>query len=209
MYSYDDYICKMKNIIDISGQRFERLLVLKFVERKNKHSYFECICDCGKKIITTSNALKRKHNMSCGCLNYELIKKRNLKHGLSKHTLFKTWCDMKNRCYYEKHNRYKNYGQKGIIVCSEWLVFLNFYNWAIKNGWEEGLTIDRIDNSKNYEPSNCRFLTKKLQNRNRTTNRYFTYMGETKTIIEWSEKLNIKYETLRQRIKKHNKIYLN
>jgi hypothetical protein len=116
---------------------------------------------------------------------------------------------MKNRCYYEKHNRYKNYGQKGIIVCSEWLVFLNFYNWAIKNGWEEGLTIDRIDNSKNYEPSNCRFLTKKLQNRNRTTNRYFTYMGETKTIIEWSEKLNIKYETLRQRIKKHNKIYLN
>jgi hypothetical protein len=194
-------------IKDISGQKFERLLVVSFVERVNKQSIFLCKCDCGNYIKTSSNALKTGHNKSCGCLNIELIKKRSTTHGLSKHPLFSTWCDMKNRCYYKKHNRYNNYGGKGIIVCDEWHTFINFYNWAIQF-WKENLSIDRIDNLKNYEPNNCRFATIKEQNRNRTSCVKITHNGKTMSIVEWSEYLNIPYETLRARIKR-GKAFLN
>jgi len=194
-------------IKDISGQKFERLLVVSFVERANKQSIFLCKCDCGNYIKTSSNALKTGHNKSCGCLNIELIKKRSTTHGLSKHPLFSTWCDMKNRCYYKKHNRYNNYGGKGIIVCDEWHTFINFYNWAIQF-WKENLSIDRIDNLKNYEPNNCRFATIKEQNRNRTSCVKITHNGKTMSIVEWSEYLNIPYETLRARIKR-GKAFLN
>jgi hypothetical protein len=192
---------------DISGKKFERLLVVSFVERVNKQSIFLCKCDCGNYIKTSSNALKTGHNKSCGCLNIELIKKRSTTHGLSKHPLFSTWCDMKNRCYYKKHNRYNNYGGKGIIVCDEWHTFINFYNWAIQF-WKENLSIDRIDNLKNYEPNNCRFATIKEQNRNRTSCVKITHNGKTMSIVEWSEYLNIPYETLRARIKR-GKAFLN
>lgn len=196
----------MKKIKDISGEKFEKLLVISFVERKNKHSIFLCKCDCGNYIKTSSNALKTRHIKSCGCLNIELIKKRSTIHGLSKHPLFNTWCDMKNRCYYKKHNRYKHYGEKGIIVCDEWHTFINFYNWAIENNWQKNLSIDRIDNFKNYEPNNCRFATIKEQNRNRTTSIKITYDGKTMSIVEWSEYLNIPYESLRKKIKKGKKL---
>lgn len=195
-------------IKDISGQKFERLLVVSFVERKKNQSLFLCKCDCGNYVTKSSNALKTGHNKSCGCLNYELTKKRSTTHGLSKHPLFSRWCDMKNRCYYKKHNRYKNYGGKGVKVCDEWHSFINFFNWAMENNWEKKLSIDRIDNSKNYEPSNCKFSTVKEQNRNRTTSVKITHNGITKSIVEWAEHLEIPYETFRSRVKR-NKAFTN
>lgn len=123
------------------------------------------------------------------------VKKRQEKHGLSggrknKDPLYTKWCAMKSRCYDPKHNRYNTYGGKGIQVCDEWKnSFLAFHNWAIQNGYKIGLTIERIDNLKNYEPSNCKFITMREQSKNKTTNRPVTFRGETKLITEWAKDL--------------------
>ena len=119
----------------------------------------------------------------------------------------KTLNGMRARCYNQHNNRYKNYGARGIKVCSGWMGkegILNFYNWAINNGYKEGLTIDRINNDGNYEPNNCRWITPKEQSNNRTTNRFIVYNGKTHTIAEWSRILNINYALLQSRLNKDN-----
>lgn len=111
------------------------------------------------------------------------------------------WHSMKNRCYDTTHPYYKYYGEKGITICSEWLLdFSNFKQWAESNGYADNLTIDRIDNSKGYFPSNCRWATMKEQQNNRTSNHLITYKGETKTMKQWAESLGIPYRTVKNRI---------
>lgn len=192
----------MPIVIDLSGQRFGKLTALRFIGRVNKHSMFMCICDCGKETIVTSNNLRRNHTTSCGCeSSKKTMGKRSITHGLSKHPLFKMWCYMRNRCYWDKHNRFEHYGGKGITVCDEWRDdFEPFYLWAINNGWKKGLSIDRRENDKNYCPDNCRFTTTFHQNRNRTSNVKITIDGETKILIEWSELSGINPMTIQKRI---------
>jgi len=191
----------MPNIIDLSGHKFGRLTVIEFVGRKNKHSMFKCLCDCGGSVIVTSNNLRTKHTVSCGCYNNEKTIERSITHGLSRHPLYLSWIGMRNRCYYKKHNRFSHYGGKGIKVCSEWKEdFQAFYDWAILNGWRKGLSIDRKENDKDYSPNNCKFSTIPQQNRNRTSNVRLTIDGVTKILIEWAETGNIKYATLRRRL---------
>ena len=109
------------------------------------------------------------------------------------------------RCYYEKYPWYKDYGERGITICDEWLHdFQTFYDWAIDNGYRDDLTIDRIDVNGNYEPSNCRFATPKQQARNRRSNRNYTINGETHCLIEWCEILDLKYKTVAQRVTKYH-----
>lgn len=109
---------------------------------------------------------------------------------------------MKSRCYNKNNPSYKNYGARGITVCIEWLNnFEMFYNWAINNGYDDNLTIDRIDNNKGYEPYNCRWITHIEQQYNRTNNFNITYKGITKTITQWARDLRIPYSTLYKRIK--------
>ena len=111
---------------------------------------------------------------------------------------------MRQRCYNPKNKRYKEYGARGVTVCEEWLNnFEAFYEWAIANGYRDNLTIDREDANKNYEPSNCRWITAKEQANNKRNNNYITYNGETHTIAEWAEIYNIKYSTLYQRINRY------
>ena len=106
------------------------------------------------------------------------------------------------RCYYPGTNGYKNYGGRGIKMCDEWINNpQSFYDWAMNNGYEEGLSIDRIDVNGNYEPSNCRWVTKEVQDNNRRNNRKITYKGETKTLSQWSKKYNINIVTLIDRLK--------
>lgn len=126
---------------------------------------------------------------------------RGLNHHKSNTRLFHIWCGVKQRCYYHKHKQYKDYGGRGIAVCDEWLRdFMNFYNWAITNGYRENLTIDRIDNNGNYEPNNCRWVTIKQQQRNKSTCRNITINGETHCLMEWCEILNLKYDKIRMRL---------
>ena len=126
----------------------------------------------------------------------------NPKHGLSKTRIHRIWHSMYCRCYYPTTNGYERYGGRGIKICDEWINNpQSFYNWAINNGYKEGLTIDRIDVNGNYEPSNCRWVTKEVQDNNRRNNRKITYKGETKTLTQWCKEYNINIVTLSDRLK--------
>lgn len=123
-------------------------------------------------------------------------------HGMRKSKIYGVWSSMKERCYNQKTKCYKNYGGKGIKICDEWLKdFQKFYDWAKDNGYKEGLTIDRIDNNKNYEPNNCRWVTIREQNRNYSRNHNITYNGETKCIADWADCFSINRATILWRIK--------
>ncbi len=125
----------------------------------------------------------------------------SFKHGKTGSRLYEVWHHMKSRCYYTKNKNYNAYGGRGIAVCDEWKNdFMSFYNWAMENGYDDTLTIDRIDNNKGYEPSNCRWVDMKQQSRNRRNTRTITYKGETKPISEWCELLNLNYYTVISRL---------
>jgi hypothetical protein len=124
-------------------------------------------------------------------------------HGLSKTRLYSIWCDMKRRCYNPKNKRYKCYGGRNIKVCEAWKDnFVKFYEWSISSGYTEDLTIDRIDVNGDYEPSNCRWVTMKEQQRNTTRSHFVTANGETKTMAEWSEITGIPVNVIKDRLNK-------
>ena len=127
------------------------------------------------------------------------------KHGLSHTRLHRIWHSMYCRCYYSSTNQYKNYGGKGIKVCDEWQHiegFINFYNRAINNGYSDELTLDRIDNEKDYCPENCKWSTLKEQSNHRTNNVFYTYKGKTKTSKQWCDEYGISQTTLNDRLKR-------
>lgn len=202
----------MGKLIDLTGQRFGRLTV---IERcgvaTSGHALWECVCDCGNHHTTTSNQL-HSGTKSCGCLQREraseaakqragqpTIKKYAIGH--EHYRLHQCYKDMLNRCYNTNNKSYKNYGNRGIAVCDEWLNdFYSFKDWSLLNGYNDTLTLDRIDVNGNYEPSNCRWVTLKTQNNNRTNNRIVQYNGERMTLHELSEKYGIAYKTLWARV---------
>lgn len=191
-----------------TGQKLGYIEVLeKTDERKNGNVVYKCKCHkCGRVYNRTlCNLISRKNkghnNMTCGCLNRH--HNNFYKHGLSDEKLMYIYSNMKQRCYNKNNYGYKNYGGRGIKVCDEWLNnFKSFYDWSINNGYQDNLTIDRINNDGNYEPSNCKWSTKLEQVRNRRNTILITYNNETKTIKEWAEQYNIDFNTLRTRIRR-------
>lgn len=124
-------------------------------------------------------------------------------HGMSNFRVYRIWCKMKERCNNSNSINYKNYGGKGICLCKEWNEsFIAFYNWSIQNGYQDNLSIDRIDSDKNYEPNNCRWASRITQNNNTNRNHLVSYNGETHTISQWCKKLKLPYSTLYGRIRK-------
>lgn len=110
---------------------------------------------------------------------------------------------MKNRCEKPQCQSFKHYGAKGISVCDEWQDFKEFLRWSLDNGYQDGLTIDRIDSSKNYCPENCRWADRKVQNNNTSRNHLLTYNGRTQSIALWADEMNLPYSTLKTRIDKY------
>lgn len=175
-------------------------------ERSRRH--VEVVCDCDKIKWVRLDSLSV--SKSCGCL--EVYNKGNTQHGLNSHGLHKVWISIKQRCYCDYSNRYKNYGAVGVVMCDEWLnEFMSFYKWGIANGWEKGLQIDKdiLYKKKNggekgliYSPEYCCFVTPKENSRNRTTSVYLEYNGEKKTLAEWSELKGLSQQTLQKRIKR-------
>lgn len=199
----------MKTMEDLSGMRFSKLVVLKLAENTKKgDSQWLCKCDCGKEKIIQTRNLKNGNTKSCGCFKVARLNKFNTKHGKTNSRLFRIWCGMKNRCYRTNEINYKNYGAKGIVVCSEWFDFEAFYNWSMKNGYRDDLTIDRIDNDGNYEPSNCRWGDVKTQARNTTRNVNLKIGKETKCLKDWSFIFGVEYRTLWKQYKKHGEEYI-
>lgn len=123
-----------------------------------------------------------------------------MRHGFKNTKIYNSWRGMRERCNNPNHVRYSCYGGKGVKVCSAWDNFMTFYEWAIRNGYKEGLTIDRVDNNGHYEPCNCRWATRKEQMHNSSRNRDVTINGATKRIYEWAEEFNLSYNTFKRRL---------
>ena len=187
---------------DLTGKQFGRLTVIDFDHTDSKgRAYWNCVCRCGKKIVVRQDELKSGHTMSCGCYARDVTRERCTKHGLTNERLYNIWRAMRHRCRDTENIRY---GGRGIAVCDEWNDFETFYDWAMHNGYEPNLTIDRIDNDGNYCPENCRWVNSITQGNNRCTNRYIEYNDVKHTISEWSRIFGMHRETLRHRINNNN-----
>ena len=192
-------------IKDLTGEKFNMFTVLEFSHvdygEKYRRTYWVVQCECGT--IKTIRADQLKTTKSCGChkrkVDSEKAKKLvdiNRKYddekSLSRHPLYHVWRGMNSRCYDSKDNHYSRYGGRGISICKEWKDdFRTFYDWGMNNGYSEGLEIDRIDNDGNYEPSNCRWVTRKENANNRSTTIKIPFKGYLKSVTEWSEVLGI------------------
>lgn len=194
---------------DLTGKTFGRLTVIQrdkdYIQPSGQHKVmWLCECICGNKISVQAYFLKKGYTKSCGCLRKENSKKIHIKHGLYYTKIRGIWGNIKQRCYNKNSSSYKYYGERNIKICDEWLNnengFINFYNWAMHNGYKEGLTIDRINVNGNYEPSNCRWSNNITQANNKRNNIYIEYKNETKTLAEWCKELNMNYNTVRTRI---------
>lgn len=129
--------------------------------------------------------------------------KNHFKHGLRKTRLYRIWSNIKTRCYNVNDTHYKRWGAKGVVMCDEWRNdFKAFYDWAMSHGYSDELTIDRIDNNKGYEPTNCRWVTLAENNRNKPHVKYITHNGKTQTIGQWTKELGLGKETIRERLKR-------
>lgn len=193
---------------DLTGMRFGRLTVIKesenSIRKKNVHRTWLCLCDCGKEKTIRSSALTGGKTVSCGCYGVEQRAKGCTKHNHSNDRLYKLRRGMMQRCNNPKAPGYESYGGRGITICDEWLGengFINFYNWAISNGYSDELTIDRIDVNGNYEPSNCRWVTIREQNYNKRSTHYITAFGKTQSMAEWVKEYRLNKSTFYARIK--------
>ena len=180
---------KVKN--DLTGKRFGRLTVIGIDDRGNRKTYYNCQCDCGNVKSVRSDSLIAGAIRSCGCMKKEQDKENltaNHSHKMSGTRIYGIWQGIKKRCYNPHDARYDRYGGRGIKVCAEWLDdFQAFYDWAIQNGYNETLTIDRINNDGDYCPENCRWTDNLEQARNRSSNVSITIGNATKTLTEWCE----------------------
>jgi hypothetical protein len=186
------------------GGKYGKLTVLKECKQKKwGQVVWDCLCECGRNRIATSYNLKRGITTSCGCVEVDRIANLNKTHGLSQHPIYKTWQQMKKRCYSEKYEHFEHYGGKGVIVCAEWINdFSAFYNWSMNNDWQKGLTIDRYPNKNgNYEPSNCRWANWFQQAGNKNNNRMLTVNGVCATMSEFSRTSGLNITTIYGRIK--------
>lgn len=183
------------------GIKFNGLTILNYVSKRSVAGKCEiwatCKCDCGVVKEFRLSHIRSGHSKSCGCFNNERRSETKRTHGLTKNPLFAVWKAMISRCYSPKNKSYITYGQRGISVCDEWLnSHKSFMDWAMANGYENGLELDRRENKGNYEPINCRFITHFDNQRNTSRNIVITYKGETKILKDWAAYLNIKYHSL-------------
>ena len=195
----------MSGIVDLTGQHFGFLEVISMTnERKHGKVVWLCKCECENVCKVTSNNLKNGSTISCGCYNKKNLARCRTKHGLYKSRIYNIYICMKERCYNPNTKSYKDYGDRGIEVCDEWLGedgFKNFYEWSVANGYDNSLSIDRINVNGNYEPSNCKWSTSTEQNNNTRRNNNITLNCETHTISEWSRIKGLSRNTLVARLR--------
>ena len=204
----------MKKVKDLTGQRFGRLVVIGIDPDSVRKTYWYCRCDCGNTKKVRSDSLQSGRIRSCGCLKKEQDKENLINDSIRKSSaygekvgttrLYHIWSAMKGRCKNPHDARYHRYGGRGISVCEEWSEdFGSFRKWALENGYDDSLTIDRIDNDGCYEPSNCRWVTQKQQSNNRSTNIKITIGNSTRTLKEWCTIFDVDASVVYQRYKRN------
>lgn len=186
------------HIEDLRGVRFGTLVVEEFsVMDKYRRACWVCKCDCGNTTTKNSYYLKNAKTVSCGCVSTRPKRNNVSTHHMSRTRIYKIWKSMRKRCSCTNptQREYRDYFARGIKVCDEWNnSFEPFYEWAMANGYNDSLSIDRINNDGNYEPSNCRWVDNTTQQRNRRKTVFLEYNGEKRALSEWCEiyKLNMK-----------------
>lgn len=189
---------------NITGQKYGRLTVIRYIpknERTDIKKTWLCQCECGNYIELTASKIGTGHTTSCGCAN------KIYKHSCPR--LYSVYKAMISRCYDTTSREYHNYGGRGIHICEEWMGtsgFDNFADWAFSNGYDENAkrgehTIERKDVDKNYSPNNCCWITLAQQARNKRNTIWCEYKGQTKSLVEWVEILDVSYSPLRKAIK--------
>jgi len=182
--------------IDLTGRRFGYQTVVKFAGVHLRHSRWVVRCDCGDKRTVDGASLLYRNNRRCRACTH----KAAVTHGLRDHPMYRVWADMLSRCRSKTTKAWPNYGGRGISVCDRWLDFSAF--WAdMSPTYRRGLTIERIDNDGNYEPSNCTWITHSAQARNRRTNRYVNTPWGCMTMAEASKRSGVDPGTLYNRLK--------
>ena len=190
--------------IDLTGKKFGRLKVLDFY-RKNNIIYWNCKCDCGTKKMVNGYHLRSGRILSCGCYSIERISNLNKTHGESKTRLYRIWSGIKTRCFDTKCDCYYRYGGRGITMCKDWqMSYESFRDWALNNGYDKTLTIDRINNNGNYEPNNCRWANNKTQSNNTNRTIILEYKNSKYSIKELATLFNVNYKKFYYGIRKLN-----
>ena len=193
----------MKRVEVKEGERYGRLTIIRKVEPAGsihkRVRRFLCRCDCGNEIICRLPNLKSGTTKSCGCYRKFVSSNRRDCHHLQNTRIYRIWCGMKRRCYNKHNEHFDRYGGRGIIVCDEWKTdFMNFYDWAMSNGYDDKLSIDRINNEGNYEPSNCRWANQKQQIVNSTAAIKCSLGGNIVSLSDIAAILGVSFKRIRR-----------
>lgn len=181
----------MRKMMDLTGQRFDRLLVISAIPHNlGEQRKWLCRCDCGNEVTVFGGNLKRGLTRSCRCLNKEITRSIFTKHGDTvggkPTTEYKTWCHIKDRCYNPDNKQYQDWGGRGIKMCDRWLSSFHSFLEDMGRKPSPELTIDRINNDGDYEPGNCKWGTDLEQAKNKRNNKWYEANGERKHLREWS-----------------------
>ncbi len=188
------------NFKDLKGQRFGRLVVLKRGKNLNAVAAWVCACDCGNETSVRSTSLIKGETQSCGCFHREKTGDTSRTHGMTGTAEYRCWRHIQNRCYNPNVERYPHYGGRGIRVSDDWReAFENFFRDMGPRPSSKH-SIHRLKNDKHYCKENCIWATTRQQVLEKQNTVRVTFRGKTKTLIEWSEQLGLKYKELHRRI---------
>jgi hypothetical protein len=182
---------------DLTGLTYGRLTVIDHSHYTGEHHYWNCLCECGNMKKIQAGALIQNRTKSCGCITKDMM----TKHGYEKDPLYYIYIGMKGRCYNEKKKAYVDYGGRGISICTDWLNDIgSFIKWGRENGYEKGLSIERIDVNGNYEPGNCKWIPISMQGWNTRKTIYIEHKGKAKPLPVLASEYGIKQHVLNKRL---------
>lgn len=188
---------------DITGQRFNLLVAISPAANVKKEIHWLCRCDCGKETICSGGNLRSGHTKSCGCLKAQAQQYGSVTHGMTHTSIYHTWNKMRQRCQNPNHDRFADYGGRGIRVCDTWSnSFEAFHDYVsrLSHFNESGRSLDRINNDGNYEPGNVRWATRVQQNRNTRQVLQITFDGKTQGVAEWANEYGLDRKRLYKRL---------
>jgi hypothetical protein len=187
----------MSKAMNLEEKIFSRLTVINRSDNDSHgNTQWLCQCECGEKTKVSGTRLVRGIIRSCGCLRDDTTVKNNTTHGKKGTRIYRIWLNMKNRCNNTKNVR-KDYRGRGISICEKWNIsFVEFYNWAISNGYDDSKSIDRINNDGNYCPENCRWVERIVQANNNRRNIFICIGDEKKSLAQWVKITGLNYSTI-------------